>query len=146
MRALALDLGSRRIGVAVSDAAGVLATPLTVLARSSDRRRDHARIAELVAEEEVGVVVVGLPLSLDGHEGAAAQAARGEAAELAESLAVPVVVHDERLTTMTANRLLTEAGLDGKARRKVVDQVAASVLLQAWLDGASSRTDGAGRP
>ncbi len=137
MRALALDLGTRRIGVAVSDPGGVLATPLTVLARSGDPGEDHRRIAALVAAEEAGVVVVGLPLSLDGREGPAAVAARAEVAELATTLGVlgvRVVVHDERLTTVSAHRILAEQGLDERARRKVVDQVAAAVLLQAWLD------------
>lgn len=81
------------------------------------------------------MVVVGLPLSLDGSEGPAARAARAEARALAAELPVPVVLHDERLTTVEAHRLLAEAGLDERARRRVVDRAAAAVLLQAWLDG-----------
>lgn len=142
MRVLALDLGSARIGVAVSDAGGILASPRTVLSRSGQRARDHDRIAALVAEEEAGLVVVGLPLSLDGGEGPAATAARSEAAELAAVLPVPVELHDERLSTVTASRLLAERGLDGRARRKVVDQAAAAVILQAWLDGHADQTTG----
>jgi len=135
MRVLALDLGSKRIGVAVSDAGGTLASPRTVLLRSGDVARDHHRIAAMVDEEEARAVLVGLPLSLDGSDGAAATAARAEAAALAAVLAVPVVLHDERLTTVTAHRLLAARGLDSRARRKVVDQAAAAVMLQAWLDG-----------
>jgi putative Holliday junction resolvase len=131
---LALDLGSKRIGVAVSDAGGVLATPRTTVERSRDRARDHRRIAELVAEEEAGTVVVGLPLSLDGKTGPAAEAVLAEVAELAAVLAVPVVTHDERLTTVTAHDQLRAAGMDGRRRRSVVDQQAAAVLLQSWLD------------
>jgi putative Holliday junction resolvase len=131
---LGLDLGCKRIGVAVSDADEVLASPFGTLARSGDRRRDHRAIAALVAEEEAGCVVVGLPLSLDGTDGPAAEAARAEVDELAAGLAVPVVLHDERLTTVEAHRRLAEQGLDERARRKVVDQVAAAVMLQAWLD------------
>jgi len=131
---LALDLGSKRIGVAVSDAGGVLATPRTTVERSRDRARDHRRIAELVADEEAGTVVVGLPLSLDGKTGPAAEAVLAEVAELAAVLAVPVVTHDERLTTVTAHDQLRAAGMDGRRRRSVVDQQAAAVLLQSWLD------------
>ena len=138
MRALGIDLGSRRIGVAASDAGGVLASPRTTVERSGDRRRDHRRIGELVAEEEAGIVVVGLPRSLDGSNGAAATAALAEVDELAEVLDVPVVTHDERFTTVTAHEQLRAAGLGGRQRRTVVDQQAAAVLLQAWLD--------AGRP
>lgn len=127
-----MDLGERRIGVAMS--AGTLAVPYDVVLRSGDRQRDHRRIAELAAEAEVDVVVVGLPLSLDGTEGPAARKARREASELARCLSVPVETYDERLTTVTADRVLLEQGLDAKERRKVVDKVAASVLLQSWLD------------
>ncbi len=139
MRVLGLDLGSQRIGVAVSDAGEVLASPLRTLARSGDRRRDHRAVAALVDEEGAGCVVVGLPLSLDGSHGPAAQAARAEADELAAALDVAVAVHDERLTTVEAHRRLAERGLDERARRKVVDQVAAAVMLQAWLDGRRER-------
>ena len=141
---LALDLGSKRVGVAVSDAGGTLASPRTVLQRSGDVARDHERIAAMAAEEEARLVLVGLPLSLDGGDGPAATAARAEAAALAAVLTVPVILHDERLTTVTAHRLLAERGLDSRARRKVVDQAAAAVMLQAWLDGGgiASATEG----
>ncbi len=134
MRALGIDLGSKRIGVALSS--GSLATPYEVVARSGDRRRDHARIAELVAETEATVVVVGLPLSLDGSEGKAAKAARTEMAQLAATLDVEVTAYDERLTTVTADRQLIDQHLGARARRQVVDKVAASVMLQAWLDAS----------
>jgi putative Holliday junction resolvase len=138
VRVLALDLGSRRIGVAVSDPTGTLASPRPNVPRSGDRAGDHRRIADVVAEEEAELVLVGLPLSLDGAEGRAAEAARGEVDELRAALAVPVELHDERLTTVTAHRLLAEQGLDSRKRRKVVDGAAAAVLLQAWLDGRRS--------
>lgn len=132
MRAVGIDLGSKRIGVAVSS--GTLATPYEVVARSGDVRRDHRAIAALVAETEAEVVVVGLPLSLDGSEGPAARAVRIEVEQLAATLDVPVETYDERLTTVTADRQLMEQGMNASARRRVVDKVAASVLLQAWLD------------
>lgn len=138
-RALGIDLGERRIGVAVSDAEGRVATPITVIERSGSRNRDHQRISELVAEYEAGVVVVGLPLSLDGSAGPAAQAAEQEVGELEAALAVPVFTHDERFTTAIAERALAESGLSGKARRQRVDMVAASVILQGWLDASGSK-------
>ncbi|MDQ3737724.1 MAG: Holliday junction resolvase RuvX [Actinomycetota bacterium] len=134
VRALGLDLGARRIGVAVSDRSGTVATPLEVVLRSGSRQRDHDRIAGLVADEGAELVVVGLPLSMDGRLGPAARAAAAEVRALGNVVGVPVITHDERLTTVTAERSLREAGLDGRARRKVVDMVAAAVMLQAWLD------------
>jgi putative pre-16S rRNA nuclease len=135
VRVLGLDLGSKRIGVAVSDRSGTIATPLTVLQRHRDRAADHRAIAALVAEEEAERVVVGLPLQLDGAVGPAARSALAEAEELATVVPVPVETFDERLTTVSADRALLEAGMRAPARRSVVDKVAAAVMLQAWLDG-----------
>lgn len=134
MRALGLDLGSRRIGVSVSDSAGTVATPVETLERSARPDDDHRSIAGLVAEWEAEIVVVGLPLSLDGTTGPAARSVLDEAARLAETLAVPVVTHDERLSTVSAERSLVAQRMAGPARRRVVDQLAAAVILQAWLD------------
>jgi putative Holliday junction resolvase len=134
VRALGVDLGSRRVGVAVSDSAGSLASPLEVIVRAGDEERDHRRLAELVTEYEADVVVVGLPLSLDGSDGPAAVAYRAEAQRLRDRLAVPVETYDERFTTVTAEHQLRDAGVRGPARRDIIDKVAAAVLLQAWLD------------
>lgn len=133
-RVLALDLGTKRIGVAVSDALGILATARTTVQRTGDRPGEHRRIAALVAEEEAVTVVVGLPRSLDGSLGPAARLVLDEVAELAAVLPVPVVTHDERFTTVTAHDQLRAAGMRGRRRSQVVDQQAAAVLLQAWLD------------
>lgn len=137
MRVLGIDLGSRRIGVAVSDPGGVLASPVTVLPRSGDRSADHRAIAALAAEWEAGRVVVGLPLSLDGSMGPAARAAAEEADALAGVVGVPVEVADERLTTVTADRAMREAAprKGARDRRRTIDAAAAAVLLQTWLDG-----------
>jgi putative Holliday junction resolvase len=153
VRALGVDLGSKRIGIAVSDLSGSLATALTTVHRSRSRRHDHAEIARIVREEECEVVVVGLPLSLDGSTGPAARRATTEARQLASVVGVPVELYDERFTTVTAERELADAGLDGRRRRQVVDQVAAAVMLQAWLDrrraaaseGGETGHDGEGR-
>jgi len=132
---LALDLGARRIGVAVSDSDGRVATPVVVVERHKDRPRLHRELAELVAEWDAELVVVGLPIDLAGEIGPAAQGVLAERDELAAVLGVPVEVHDERMTTRIADRALRERGdLDGRARRKVVDMVAAAVILQDWLD------------
>lgn len=134
MRALGIDLGSKRIGVALSDSAGTLATPYEVVSRSGDRPRDHRRIATLAEEAGAECLVVGLPLSLDGTVGPAARAALAEADELAVATGLPVETWDERLTTVTAERDLMALDLKAPARRKVVDKVAAAILLQGWLD------------
>ena len=134
MRVVGLDLGGRRIGVAVSDASGTVAAPHSVLERGGDTATDHAAIAAVTAELEAERVVVGLPLSLDGTVGPAASAVLEEIEVLAALLPVPVEAHDERLTTVTAQRLLTARKVRARDRRRVVDQVAAAVILQSWLD------------
>ena len=140
MRTLGIDLGSKRVGIALSDSMGVLATPYEVLQRSSDRPRDHRAIKAMAEELGVELIVVGLPLSLDGSIGPAAEAALAEVEEMRIVMGVPVETYDERLTTVTAERSLMEQNLNAKERRRVVDQVAAAVLLQAWLDGPGSRS------
>lgn len=134
MRALGIDLGSKRIGIAVSDRTGTIASPLTMLQRSGSVRRDHEAIRALVVEEEAEMLVVGLPLNMNGTSGPAAKAAIAEAEALATVVGVPVITFDERRTTVTADRALIEAGISAQARRKLVDKVAAAVLLQTWLD------------
>lgn len=138
MRALGIDLGSKRIGIAVSDRSGTIASPLTVLQRTGSRRRDHAAIAALVREEEAEMVVVGLPLNMNGSAGPAAQAAVTEAEALATVVGVPVITFDERRTTVTAERALMEAAIGARGRRKYVDKVAAAVILQTWLDSRAA--------
>lgn len=133
-RGLGLDLGSRRIGVAVSDSEGSLAFPLALVERTSDRGKDHAEIARLAAEMSVARVVVGLPLSLDGGIGPAARSVLSEVEELRSLLDVPVEVHDERFTTVSAERALRSVGVATAIRRKRVDQTAAAMILQSWLD------------
>lgn len=134
VRALGIDLGTRRIGVALSDVEGRMATPVEVIERSARRGSVHQRIGELVDEFEVECVVVGLPLNMDGSRGGAARSALEEAEALRDSLPVPVETYDERLTTVTADRSLMELEMKADERRRVVDKVAAAVMLQAWLD------------
>ncbi|HEY6531353.1 MAG TPA: Holliday junction resolvase RuvX [Acidimicrobiales bacterium] len=139
MRALGIDLGSRRIGVALCDSAGTLATPYETVERSGDVALDHRRLLALAEEAEVECLVVGLPLSLDGTVGPAAQGVLDEIDRLRSTTPLPVETYDERLTTVTADHLLRQGGRGGRARRKVVDQTAAAVLLQGWLDARAAR-------
>lgn len=139
MRALGIDLGSKRIGIAVSDRSGTIATPLTMIERSGNRKLDHQRIAALVTEEEAEVVVVGMPFNMDGTLGPAARAAVSEARALATVVGVPVETHDERRTTVTADAALMEMKMRAQARRRVIDKVAAAVMLQHWLDSRAAR-------
>lgn len=129
---LGVDVGTVRIGIARSDPAGVLATPAETVRRG---RGDLSRIVAIAAESGAIEVVVGLPVSLNGREGPAAVAVRDFADALAGRLAAGAVrLFDERLTTVTAESGLRAGGKDGRARRHVVDQAAATVLLQAALD------------
>jgi putative Holliday junction resolvase len=137
-RVLGVDLGARRIGLARSDETGTLASPLRVLRRTADRELDHRAIVDAAHEEDAARIVVGLPISLNGSEGPAARAVRDEVEQLriVAGSDLPGVVHDERWTTVTADRGLADAGVRGRARREVVDAAAAAVMLQAWLVGA----------
>lgn len=138
---MGVDLGSARIGIALSDPSAVVAIPHEVLARSGDRATDHAALDAIVDEYDVALVVVGLPLSLDGSVGPAAQRALDEVAELRDTIGAPVETYDERLTTVTAEASLREAGMRAEQRREVVDKVAAAVLLQSWLDARAHRAE-----
>jgi putative Holliday junction resolvase len=141
MRVLGIDLGSKRIGLALSDASGVIATPHSVVLRAKRRDEDHRKISDIIEEWEVQRIVVGLPLSLDGSVGKAAASAITEAKQLGVVTGVPTETYDERLTTVSAHQILREQGVAGPDRKHVVDKVAAAVLLQAWLDGQAAQPD-----
>jgi len=142
MRALGIDLGSKRIGVATSDRSGTIATPLVVLLRSGTRAQDHKSIAALVVENEAECVVVGMPLSMSGMSGEAAKLAAIEVQQMTSVIGVPVYTYDERLTTVTADNILIEQNMSAQDRRKVIDKVAAAVILQAWLDHRANTQGG----
>ncbi len=124
--------------MAVCDPQRRLATPYGTVKRVGDRPKEHGEIAEMVAETGAVLVLVGLPLSLDGQLGPAAKSVNSEVRALRRNLSVPVETHDERLTTVTAEDHLASGGVRGRKRREVVDQVAASIILQAWLDRSVS--------
>lgn len=140
MRAMALDVGTRTIGLALSDPDGILATPWETLLRRGEAA-DVGELLRRIAEREVGDVVVGLPLELDGREGRRARRVRRLIEVLEEALrsreGEPVGVHtwDERFSSAAADRALREADLSRARRRETIDAVAAQIILQGWLDG-----------
>jgi putative Holliday junction resolvase len=135
VRTLALDLGDRRIGVAVSDETGTLASPVATLQRVGPKK-DLETVAGLVYSHEAREVVVGLPLNMDGSEGKQAAKVRAFVSGLERRLGpgVPVVARDERLTSVAADEMLRERGLERRKRKGVIDQVAAVLILQEHLD------------
>jgi putative holliday junction resolvase len=133
-RVIGLDLGSARIGVAVTDSEQRVATGVENVGRSGDRNVDHRAIAGLVAEYNAVGVVVGLPLSMSGATGPAARAALDEIDEIRAAIPVEVDTVDERLTTVAASRALRASGRKARHQRGVIDQSAAAVLLQSWMD------------
>ena len=133
-RVLGVDLGSRRIGIAVCDSGQRVATPVTAISREADAGAHRRALAALVADHEAVGVVVGLPRSLSGELGPAARAALAETDELRAALGVPVETADERLTTVSAATALRASGHRAREQRRLIDASAAAVLLQAWLD------------
>ena len=135
-RILGVDLGSRRIGLALSDPLGVTASPLRVLERGVDHPADHRAIVAAAHEAEAGCIVVGVPRALSGKLGAAERATLVEVDEL-QAVAGPdlrVETYDERFTTVIAQRSLIDAKVRRKDRKQVVDKVAAAVMLQGYLE------------
>jgi len=133
VRILALDVGEKRIGLAVSDPLGITAQGLGVLIRQS-LETDLARLQEVAREWHVQEIVVGLPRHMDGRPGEQAEAILELGRTLGAALGVPVATWDERLTTVEAERVLLEADLSRRRRRRVVDQVAAVLILQSYLE------------
>lgn len=133
MRVMGLDVGDRRIGVALSDETGVLASPLSTLERVGPRQ-DPTAIAALVREHEVDAIVVGLPRNMDGSLGPQAQKVQAFAASVGAAARVPVRFWDERLTTVEAEQILSERNVPWQRRKGLVDQVAAVLILQEYLD------------
>lgn len=143
MRIMGLDVGGRRIGVAVSGPAGLLAEPLTTLARREDDRAVE-RVAELARRHRVDEVVVGLPLEPSGREGPQARRVKAFVRKLATRLEIPIREVDERYTTQQARRLMIERGLSPSRDKGREDAVAAAVILQAYLDARRRRAGATG--
>jgi putative Holliday junction resolvase len=138
MRAAAVDFGTVRVGLAVGDELGLLAHPRPYL-DGRDPGKVVQELAALARTENIDVFLVGLPKNLDGREGLSARRARRFARMLAAASSARVVLVDERLSTREASQRLAEQGLDTRAQRERVDSAAAAVMLQSWLDRASSR-------
>jgi putative Holliday junction resolvase len=144
MKVLGLDIGEKRIGIAISDALGYTAQGMQVLNRSG-LEDDLTVLRELIKETETTEVVVGLPKNMDGSLGESAQKVLSFAKKMEESLSIPVILRDERWTTAEATRLLVEADLSRGKRRKVVDKLAAVLILQGYLDSLDHREEGEGK-
>ena len=140
MRVIALDIGEKRIGVAVSDASGTIASPLKVLDAAAVLA-DGKDLRRIVDDFEVELIVIGLPLSLDGSEGPQADRVRRAGERLGRFIAVPVTYVDERLSSTEARRSMTEAGISDRDKRGSIDMVAAALFLQTYLDAARGRAE-----
>jgi putative Holliday junction resolvase len=138
-RIMALDVGDRRIGVAVSDPMGVIARSLEVIVRRTDESAIE-RISALAREQDVGKIVVGFPRSLSGDVGTQARAVESFAGQLQKVVDVPLILWDERLSTVTAVRLMRERGQSARDSKATIDAVAAAVILQNYLDAQSVRS------
>jgi putative holliday junction resolvase len=139
-RMLGLDVGDRRIGVAVSDALGLLATPLETVQRKN-MKLDVSRIAAVAAREEVGAVIIGLPLNMDNSEGPQAAKARSFGKQLARATGLPIHLEDERLSTFSAVEALVANGIKTGHNRELVDMQAAAIILQSFLDRRRAEND-----
>lgn len=133
MRAMGLDVGSKTVGIAISDELGWTAQGIPTL-RRSHLKDDISALRQLASERGITDLVIGLPLNMDGTEGVRAEESRKLGEKLGKDLGLPVHYWDERLTTVAAERVLLEADLSRKKRRAVVDQLAATLILQGWLD------------
>ena len=132
MRALGIDHGDARVGLAISDELGMLAHPMETI--TIKETEPLARIAQIVTEKSVEVIIIGLPKNMDGTSGPAAEKVRAFAEQLRTKVACPVRLWDERLTTVAAQKSLQAAGRNTKQSRSVIDQAAAQLILQGWLD------------
>jgi len=141
MRILGLDVGSKRIGVAVSDPDGILAVPLVVIEYGAEDSV-YDRIFDLVEQHSVGLIVVGMPRSLDGNLGNQAERVKGFISTLSKRTGLPIETWDERFSTVSARKMMQEAGTKRSRRKKHIDELAATIILQGYLDGVYSKDSG----
>ena len=138
-RTLALDLGEKKVGLAISDPLGITAQPLEVI-RPAGKKQLIDHIKNVIRERGVGRLVLGLPLNMDGKAGEKARDVCAFAEELKAELGVPVCLWDERLTTMEVNRIMIRADISRKKRKKADDKLAAQLILQNYLDASGRKT------
>lgn len=141
MRVIGIDLGSKRIGIALSDSDLTVATPLDVVERSGNVEKDHIAILKITAEWEVQKIIVGLPISLDGTLGPSAQSVMDEIKMLRGVTDIPIETHDERFTTVTAEQILLQQNVKRDKKKRVIDKVAAAIILQGWIDSFNKSKD-----
>ena len=141
MRVIGIDLGSKRIGIALSDSDLTVATPLDVIERSGNVENDHIAILKITDEWEVKRIIVGLPISLDGTLGASAQSVIDEINRLGNLTDIPIETHDERFTTVTAEQILLQQNVKRDKKKRVIDKVAAAIILQGWIDSFNKSKD-----
>lgn len=144
MRILGLDYGSRTVGVAVTDPTGLIAQPLRTITRTRESmlRKTLQEIDSIVRTMQVGKIILGLPLNMDGTEGERAGRTRSFAEKLRQRVDVPVEFMDERLTTVEADGILEESGVRREIRKQMIDQVAAQLILESWLHDHPEDTEG----
>ncbi len=135
---MGIDVGSKTIGVAMSDETATIAFPRTTIIRQDGWRRDMRALRQILEVDKPAAIVVGLPLMMDGSHGVQADKIHIFVATLRNSVRIPIVLQDERLSTKEADRILAEAGRNRVERKEVVDSVAACLILQAYLDSAIS--------
>ena len=135
-RIMGLDYGSKTIGVAISDALGLTAQPLETIERSGENklRRSLARIAEIVREKDIKKIVVGLPINMDGRSGERAALTLEFVEKLKLRVDIPIVMQDERLTTVEADEILDESGVKKQDRKQFIDQIAAGIILKEYME------------
>ncbi|MBO1869442.1 Holliday junction resolvase RuvX [Lachnoanaerobaculum sp. Marseille-Q4761] len=133
---MGLDYGSKTIGVAISDALGLTAQPLETIERSGENklRRSLARIAEIVREKDIKKIVVGLPINMDGRSGERAALTLEFVEKLKLRVDIPIVMQDERLTTVEADEILDESGVKKQDRKQFIDQIAAGIILKEYME------------
>tara|TARA_A100001388_G_C28437704_1_gene342635 strand:+ start:101 stop:547 length:447 start_codon:yes stop_codon:yes gene_type:complete len=141
VRVIGIDLGSKRIGIALSDSDLTVATPLDVIERSGNVENDHIAILKITDEWEVKRIIVGLPISLDGTLGASAQSVIDEISRLGNLTDIPIETHDERFTTVTAEQILLQQNVKRDKKKRVIDKVAAAIILQGWIDSFNKSKD-----
>ena len=141
MRVIGIDLGSKRIGIALSDSDLTIATPLDVVERSGNVGKDHIAILKITAEWEAQKIIVGLPISLDGTLGPSAQSVMDEIKMLRGVTDIPIETHDERFTTVTAEQILLQQNVKRDRKKRVIDKVAAAIILQGWIDSFNKSKD-----
>jgi len=134
VRVIGVDLGSKRIGIALSNSDLTVATPYDVIQRAKKADKDHIAILKIAHEWEAKKIIVGLPISLDGTLGASARSVISEIEKLKTITDMPIETHDERFTTVTAEQILLQQNVKGDKRKSVVDKVAAAIILQGWID------------